>query len=144
MLSSSPHSRETLRAHREKKRLQKDSALYAPLDKENLSPRRYSDNCHHNFMIFPSRSPPVTSAPTPGLSLAKPAKGSKSCVALAPPKMHREGKVRCAPLGSMCLIVFISQLTLEGERGEKKSKNSAEEIALWRPYQDGSGRELVP
>lgn len=110
-----------------------------PLDKENLSPRRYTDNCHHNFIVFFSKSPAVTSTPGPGLSLAKPAK------ALAPPKMYREGKVSCAPLRSLCLIVFISQLTLEGEKGrKKKAENKAEEIAPWRPYQDGSGRELVP
>lgn len=95
-------------------------------------------------MFFPSKSPAVRSTPGPDLSLAKTAKGSKSCVALTSPKIHREGKVSWAPLRSVCLIVFISQLTLEGDRGEKKAKNNAEEIAQWRPYQDGSGRELVP
>lgn len=96
-------------------------------------------------MFFPSKSPAVRSTLSPGPSLAKPAKGSRSCTALAPPKMHREGNVSCEPLRSMCLIVLISQLTLEGERGgKKKAKNNGEEIAPWRPYQDGSGRELVP
>lgn len=108
------------------------------LDKENLSPRRYTDNHHHNFMFFPSKSPAVRPAPGPGLSFAKPAKGSKICMVLAPPKMHREGKGSCTPLRSVCLIVFVSQLPLEGERGvKKKSKkqgrrnSSMEAISGW-------------
>lgn len=77
----------------------------------------------------------MRSTPGPGLSFAKPAKGSKSSMALAPPKMR--GKGSCAPLRSVRLIVFVSQLPLEGERGgKKKSKkrrrnSSMEAISGW-------------
>lgn len=129
VLSSSPHSCVTPRGHMGRKRGSRTVYSRPSQDKENLSPRRYTDNCRHNLIFFTSKIPAVRSTPGPGLSLAKPA--------LAPPKMHREGKVSCAPLRSMCLIVFISQLTPEAGRGEKKSKkqgrrnSSVEAISGW-------------
>lgn len=134
VLSSSPHSCVTPRGHMGRERGCRTVHSMPSQDKANLSPRRYTDNCYHNLIFFTSKSPAVRSTPGPGLSLAKLAKGS---TAPAPPKMHREGKVSCAPLRSMCLIVFISQLTLEAGRGGKKSKkqrrrnSSVEAISGW-------------
>lgn len=140
MLSSSPHSCVTPRGHMGRKRgCRRTVHSMPPLDKENLSPRRYTDNCHHNFMGFlqqkscneinsRSRSEPCQASKGSGSS--KDVQGGKS-------------KLRSLEINVPNCLHFTTH-SGKGERGKKKAKNKAEEIAPWRPYQDGSGRELVP
>lgn len=154
MLSSSHHSCVALGGHLGRKEAAERQCTLCSFRTKRICPFLEDIQTAATAVIFFSLQRSFQWTPDPGPNPSEPTKGcsslcSKSCAGLAPgPKMHGRKKASCTSLGSVCLIVFISQLTREGgERGKekkKKAKNKAEEIAQCRPYQDGSGRELVP
>lgn len=104
--------------------------------RENWSlPRRYADNCHHNR----SRSESCRASQ----GLWQPLQQKLLRLLQRCTGREKKSKLHFLKINLPNCLHSTTHLG-RGEREKKKSKNNAEEIAQWRPYQDGSGRELVP
>lgn len=94
-----------------------------PLDKENLPPRRYTDNCHHNFMVFSQQKCCSEINSRSRSELCQASKGQQKLYGFGSSKNERERKLCSLEISVPNCLCFTTP-SGRGERGEKKKQKT--------------------